>query len=167
MVTTTEQEDGEFLKREHVPDDKAWRPSTRDNSEYKWQTQFVVGALEVECQPGLNVRGPMKDHNSMQLRADRFTEAKAAFKEFRLRESFIEEAEAFPFVKSCCGLIRDDAKTIKRLGPHMNETWAIDANKKMKDKGFKVDCFVWSWNNITGPSETFVLLIRFHALVEE
>jgi hypothetical protein len=162
----TADEDGDFLKREHVPNDKAWRPSTRENSEYKWQTKFVVGALEVDSQPDLNIRGPMTPHNGMELRAGRFGEAQAAFKELNLRESFIEEADTFPFVKSCCGLIRDDAKTIKRLAPHLNETWCKEANKKLKEKNFKVDCFVWSWNNIAGPSETVVLLIRFHEVLE-
>eukprot|EP00545_Synedropsis_sp_CCMP1620_P013016 CAMPEP_0119013604 /NCGR_PEP_ID=MMETSP1176-20130426/8561_1 /TAXON_ID=265551 /ORGANISM="Synedropsis recta cf, Strain CCMP1620" /LENGTH=167 /DNA_ID=CAMNT_0006966707 /DNA_START=99 /DNA_END=602 /DNA_ORIENTATION=+ len=166
MTQTADEEDGDYLKREHVPEDKEWRPSTRENSDYKWQTQFVVGALEVDCMPDLNLGGPMTPHNSVALRAPRFEEAQAAFKECGLRESFVEEAETFPFVKCCCGLIRDDPKTIKRLGPHMNETWVEDANKKLKDKGFKVDCFVWSWNNISGASETIVLLIRFHALLE-
>jgi hypothetical protein len=162
--TMTNHHDGGFLDRDDVPNGKEFHTSTRQNSQYKWQTKHVVGALEIECQPDLNLRGQMTPQNSNVLRSDKFEEAQAAFDELGLRDSFIEAAEGFPKETCCCGLIQDDQKTIKYLAPHLNKTWGKEANIKLKPKGYKVDCFNWSWNNISGSSETHILLIRFHEL---
>jgi hypothetical protein len=156
-----------FLPSEDVPDDKKMRASTRENSEYKWQAKDVVGALEMESEIGIDPTAPMKPHNTKLLREEKFGSAQALFEELGLRDSFIKAVEAFPVETCCCGIIPDTTATIKSLVPHLNKTWVHEANEKMEPNGFKVDCFLWFWHNISGQSETYVLLIRFHDLEED
>ncbi len=153
-----------FLEREHVPHNKEFHASTRQNSEYKWHAKHVVGALEIDSDLNLNLRGVMKPHVANDFTADKFDEAQKVFEELNLRDSFIEAAEGFPVETSCCGLIADDARTIRKLVPHLNKTWVVEANKLLHPKGFKVDCYVWHWSHISGQSESYLLLIRFHVL---
>ena len=71
----------------------------------------------------------------------KFKEALRVYEEeFQLHTSFIEAAEGFPVQVACCGLIRNDEKTIHKMVLDLNETWAQHAaNDKLKSKGFKVD----------------------------
>jgi hypothetical protein len=63
----------------------------------------------------------------------------------------------------CCGLIPDDDATIKDLIPALNKGWIRKVNKQLAEgeKGFKLDVFLWQWSNVSGKSETNILLIRF------
>ena len=160
-----------FLECEPVPHEKQFAVSTRENSEYKWHTKkHVIGALEIESEPDLNVRQPFSELVRHELENNptasaKFKEALRVYEEeFQLHKSFIEAAEGFPVQMACCGLIRNDEKTIRKMVPYLNETWVHAANDKLKSKGFKVDCYVWKWSHISGQSESHVLLIRFHEL---
>jgi hypothetical protein len=65
--------------------------------------------------------------------------------------------------RCCCGLIPDDDATIKDLIPVLNGGWIKNVNKRLSDgnAGFKLDVFLWQWHNVSGKSETNILLIRF------
>lgn len=152
------------FERADVPDDKDLRASTRDNSEYKWKAKGCVGALEVRSEPDMDLHAKMKEHNKSVITEEAFREALAAFDELGLRKSFIEAAEGVPVVTCCFGIIQDDHKTIKRIVPALNDTWVKEANSKLEEKGFKLDCYIWSWSNISGASESTVLMIRFFQL---
>lgn len=153
------------FERDNVPDNKDLRPSTRENSEYKWQTKGCVGALEIQSEPDLDLHETMKPHNAKVAMESAFQEAQAAF-EGDLRKSFIEAAEGVPVVTCCFGIIQNDQKTIKQMVPHLNETWVKEANSKLEEKGFKLDCYIWTWSNISGASESTVLMIRFFQLTK-
>ena len=184
-MTLSDAEDTSFVERlverEHVPPDKEFRISTRENSEYKWQAnKHVIGALEIDSEPDLNLRQPYSElvrHEAHMKnaattttainRSAKFKEAQRVYnEEFHLHESFIEAAEGFPVQMACCGLIRNDEKTIRLMTPYLNKTWVPAANEKLKSKGFKVDCYVWKWSHISGQSESHVLLIRFYEIPE-
>ena len=151
------------FEREHVPASKEFHISTRNNSEYKWQTSHVVGALEIESEPDLNFR-TMTAHLGTQHKVDEYLAAQKAFDDLGLRDSFVQAAEGVPFQRSCCGLIRDDVKMIRMLVPYLNETWVPHANELLKSSGFRVDCFDWSWSHVIGQGETHIFLIRFHEI---
>lgn len=185
-MTISNDDDASFVERlverEHVPPEKEFHVSTRENSEYKWQTnKHIIGALEIDSEPDLNLRQPFSElvrhepnkknttttTTTATNRSAKFKEAQRVYdEEFHLHESFIEAAEGFPVQMGCCGLIRNDEKTIRKMTPYLNQTWVPAANEKLKTKGFKVDCYVWKWSHISGQSESHVLLIRFHEIPE-
>mmetsp|Transcript_27245 Transcript_27245/g.63272 ORF Transcript_27245/g.63272 Transcript_27245/m.63272 type:complete len:164 (+) Transcript_27245:126-617(+) len=148
--------------REKVPDGKAFRPSTRQNSNYKWQDNGVVGAFEVPSEPSLNLRGKLKPINVKSSEVESFLEAQEAWRKHHLEKSFRECAESVPVVACCCGMIRMEEETMRRLVNHLNETWVIEVNKKLREEGFQVDCFLYSWQNLAGSMNSNVFLIRFH-----
>ena len=159
-----------LLEREHVPPEKEFHVSTRENSEYKWQRKHVIGALEIDSEPDLNLRQAFSQLVRHELKNNptamaKFNEAQRVYEdELQLHESFVEAAVGFPVEMTCCGLIQNDEKTIRKMVPHLNETWVRTANDKLKSKGFKVDCYRWKWSHISGQSESHVLLIRFYEL---
>jgi hypothetical protein len=65
-------------------------------------------------------------------------------------------------------LIPDDDATIKDLIPALNRGWIKSVNKHLSEgkAGFKLDVFLWQWNNVSGKSETNILLIRFFELAK-
>lgn len=154
-----------MTEREEVPAAKRWHPSTRDNSMYKWQADpFVVGALEVHSEPGLDAHREMKPLSVSEARDEAFAEARQAWKDEQLRKSFIDCCEQVPVETCCCGLITDDDRTIKNLVPYLNNVWVPEANTKLEKHGFHVSVFLWHWSNIEGKSETTIILIRFHEI---
>mmetsp|Transcript_30038 Transcript_30038/g.42592 ORF Transcript_30038/g.42592 Transcript_30038/m.42592 type:complete len:159 (-) Transcript_30038:200-676(-) len=153
-----------IFEQENVPEGKVFRASTRDNSHNKWQTKHVVGSMEVESEPVLNVRSDLRPLNPKVTREARWREAQNAWDELFLRKTFIEASESIPIELCCCGFLPDNTATIKKISLHLNQTWVKDANKKLQGRGFKVDTFVWSWHNLSGQSQTHILLIRFHDL---
>jgi len=96
-------------------------------------------------------------------RQEEFDKALQVWEEWNLRNQFIKAVEQIPKETCCCGLLNDDDSTIKALAPALNKGWIKHINKKLhaKQKGFKLDAFVWQWHNATGKSETNILLIRF------
>ena len=161
-----------FMEREHVPHEKEFHMSTRENSEYKWYQHHkdIIGALEIESEPDLYLRKPFSEltrHDTNPPHTDEFQKALQVYHdELNLHTDFVSAAEAFPPEMSCCGLIQNDKKTIRKMVPHLNETWIKDANTKLQSKSLKIDCFIWRWSHISGPSESYILLIRFHKLSE-
>jgi hypothetical protein len=153
------------FEQEEVPDRKLFRGfSTRDNSDYKWQrARGIVGALEVYSQPYLNLQEALTPRH-VTAHTEVFQDALHKWEELKLRETFIEACDSLPRKKCCCGLLADDDATIKEFVPLLNENWIKLANKKLLDAGFKVDCFLWNWQNASGKSETNILLIRFYEL---
>uniref|UniRef100_A0A7S1ULT0 Uncharacterized protein n=1 Tax=Grammatophora oceanica TaxID=210454 RepID=A0A7S1ULT0_9STRA len=153
-----------FLKQETVPEDKHNHMSTRGNSDYKWQKTGVVGAFEVVTEPDLNVKLPLTPLETKDLSTteERWNKAKELWKSLKLRESFVQACEGVPVETTCCGLITDDAETLNKLLPHLNEHWAPKVNEILKDDNFKIDAYLWHWSNISGASEQRVLLIRFY-----
>ena len=147
---------------EKVPPNKAFRPSTRDNSNYKWQEHGVVGALEIPSEPMLDLQAPYRPINSKAAREEAFEEALQLWEEKEFRTSFLEGAATVPVEMACCGLLTDNAKTMEAIALQMNRTWVREANRQLKHNGFRVDCFIFSWSNLSGGSNTNILLIRFH-----
>ena len=147
--------------QEHnVPSSKLFRPSTRDNSNYKWQTETVVGALELSCDPFLDLHQKYKPINTVASREDAFEAALQVWHDLDLRRSFQRCAESVPVETVCCG-IRDNLKTLEAVRDFVNERWTKDTNVRLKPYNVSVDCFIFSWNNLS-TSTTDILLIRFH-----
>ena len=84
-----------------------------------------------------------------------------AWRLLKLHDSFISACDSMPVESSCCSL-RDDVNMTRDLVLYLNEHWVPAVNKKLRKKGFFVDAFLWSWNNISGMATTDILLIRFH-----
>jgi hypothetical protein len=139
--------------------------SSKGNSEFKWKhDKTVVGALEVEAEPILDVRAKMTEH-VVESYEDEFAECLRLWGELDLRQQFIKEWENIPPQTSCCGLINNYDETIKYNTPHLNDGWVKSVNENyLAEKGYKMSIFVWSWSNPTGKAETVIPMIRFHAL---
>jgi hypothetical protein len=150
------------FESEDVPDDKMFRVSTRANSDYKWQTEGVVGAFEVSSQPGLDLTAPFSTMLGKGSCEAKWREAQKIWKSMNLRDSFVEAAQGIPVETCCCGLITDDKATMEEMVPRLNETWAKSVNEKLEEKGFFLDIHLWTWSNISGQSTTDILLIRVH-----
>lgn len=143
------------------------RFSTRLNSGFKWQVdKSVVGAMEVQSKPYFDPSAKMKEQAVVD-KEESFKECCKLWKEFGMRKSFIEAVEMIPPKTTCFGLINNDSKTVRNIVPLLNQGWCSGMNEKIKDRGYKISCFVWSWNNVTGHSKSVVLLIRFHRLTAE
>lgn len=161
-VSNTDNRDHHLLSKSER--NRYHRFSTRLNSEFKWQLdKSVVGALEVKSQPCFDPRAKMKEFDIIGMEAE-FKECARIWKEFGMRKSFIEAVNSIPPETTCCGLIKNDGATVKKLVPLLNGGWVRGMNEKIKDRGYKISCFVWSWSNITGKTDSVVLLIRFHSL---
>lgn len=152
------------FQREKVPENKEFRMSTRENSEYKWKTGKVVGAFEVSSHPTLDLLEPLKPMLASAQYAEKWLEAQELWKSMHLRKSFVEAAKSVPAKTCCCGMITDDKETMNDMVPFLNNTWAKEANKKLEDKGLYVDTYLWRWSNISGEANTIIMLIRFHEI---
>jgi hypothetical protein len=149
---------------EEVPANKKFRFSNRDNSGYKWQRAHgVVGALEVQSDPSFSIRATMRPRKVVGSEKV-FQDAVACWEELELRESFIQACDNLPKESCCCGLLTDDDMTIKEWIPMLNETWVKSTNKKLMERAFKIECFLWNWQNASGKTETNIFLIRFYEL---
>ncbi|CAJ1961763.1 unnamed protein product [Cylindrotheca closterium] len=143
------------------------RFSTRLNSDFKWKLdKSVVGALEVKSLPYFDPTARMKESDVIGMEQE-FAECSKFWKELHLRRSFIEAVQSIPPETTCCGLMREDNATVKKLVPLLNEGWVNGINEQIKDRGYRISCFVWSWSNATGKTNSVVLMIRFHSLTHE
>jgi len=174
-----------------VDDAKKFKFSTRDNSLSKWQNQHsrnkeeerlctgpVLGALEVVCDPYLDVEAPFtfldgkfahlddiwqrcqegweNDHKKING-----VDSKDHHHESSLSHSFRKACQGVPVTTSCCGLVNNDDERIHALVPYLNKHWAPKANKRLEKYGASVHAFLWHWQNVQGKSDTFILLLRF------
>jgi len=138
--------------------------ANRESEAYKWQrSRGVVGALEIESEPRLRTRAELKTHYT-DKRELTFQFALEGWKDFKLRDSLVIACDELPRVDYCCGFVRDDDATKKVLIAGLNEKWVKKANKKLQERGFKVDCFMWNWQNPSGKADTNIILIRFFEL---
>jgi hypothetical protein len=144
-----------------VPDKKKLHFSTRANSTDKWCHAGVIGALEVDCEPTLDLEGTLTPLQGMDGDADSWKEAQKAWNTEALRESFLKACKNVPIETACCGLIQDDDERIRNLVPYLNQHWAPVANEKLEKHGVSINAFLWHWTNVQGKAETIILLIRF------
>ena len=142
-----------------------FRFSTKLNSDYKWKSDdSVVGALQVPYDGfRLNARGTMKQ-KQVAAKEEEFQECLSLWKDRKLQQSFSQACEGVPPSTSCFGLVADHNRTVKEMAALLNKGWTKSINKQLKNRGYKVSCFAWSWNNAHGKGKTSVLLVRFHAL---
>jgi hypothetical protein len=140
--------------------------ASRDTVDYKWQrSKNVVGALEVDSEPVFNPRTPLKPRYKDGYE-DKFREALQAWDDLKLRPSFIKACDdELQDEMCCCGLVLDPDATKKQYVRQLNDTWVKNvANKQLSTRGYKVDTFVWNWQNASGKSETNIVLIRFYTV---
>ena len=142
------------------------RFSSRENSAFKWkEDKSVVGAFEVKSEPYFDYKEKLEEKKVLTLEEE-FEECLQLWKSQELGKSFIQACDGLPPETSCCGMVNDGDKTIQKWVPLLNKGWVKSANDKLKDKGYKISCFVWSWNNPSGKAQTIVMLIRFHSLTK-
>jgi hypothetical protein len=137
--------------------------ATKDNSAFKWQrTRDILGALEVPSEPSFRFRDPLVPR-TVKGREVPFEEALGEWRILKMREDFIHSCENLPSEMCCCGLLSDQDGTKRRFATLLNEGWCKRTNKMLlKNKsGWKVDAFLWNWQNASGKAETNILLIRF------
>ena len=159
-----QQSQQQHQQPEQKPSKKTFLVNSRDNSDYKWQrARGVVGALEVVSVPIFKYKDEMTPRY-VQGREVVFQDALRVWEGHSCRESFVQACETMPVGTCCCGFVRDDDATIKEFVPLLNENWAKTMNKRLQDRGFKVECFLWNWQNASGKAETNILLIRFYEL---
>jgi len=143
------------------------RFSTRLNSGFKWMLdKSVVGGFEVKSDPFFDPRAKITQQDVVSME-DEFADCIKLWKELGLRKSFIEAVEMIPPETTFCGLIRRHDATVRKVVPQLNDGWVNGINKKIKDRGYKISCFVWSWNNLAGKANTVVMMIRFHSLTKQ
>jgi hypothetical protein len=138
--------------QEEVPHDKQYMPSTRDNSMYKWQKEKgVVGAYQVHSEPDFDIRAPLQPLEAIaaETTQEAFENAQNSWKREKLHSSLAAACETIPFETAWCGLIRNDAATIKKAVPQLNKEWVPRANDKLQSYGFKVSVFLWTWSNVS------------------
>lgn len=154
-----------------IASEKQFRASTRLNSMEKWQCKIhggegVIGALEVHSEPTFNPREKM---NVLEAtyglgNCESFEKALEAWNDLSLKKGFIDCAGHSEIESHCFGIIANEDKHLKDLGPHLNKHWVPIVNKQLKSHGVKVDVFLWSWHNLSGKGKKNVLLIRFFSL---
>lgn len=152
------------FETEDVPNEKMFRSSTRENSDYKWKSAGVVGAFEVVSQPELDLSEPLKPMLSNLKYTEKWEEAQQLWESMNLRKSFVQAAEDIPVETCCCGMIMNQNETLYSMIPQLNETWVTSVNKKLEKNEFYVDVYLWCWSNISGQATTNILLIRIHEL---
>jgi hypothetical protein len=134
----------------------------------KWQrAKMVVGALEVKSDPFLQPKEDLKPlyKNDEGATASKFEDALQAWEDLNLRKSFTKACADLPDFVCCCGLSQsDDASMIKQYAALLNDGWVKHANSKVKTRGFKIDAFLWNWQNSSGKTSANTLLIRFFEL---
>lgn len=148
------------IETENVPQDKKMHMSTRENSKYKWLNGNVIGALEVASEPDLDYTEELVPHSGNSNDLEAWKRAQEAWTTLKLNASFVSACNAIPPETCLCGMISDDEETKKTLVKELNKSWVKEANEKLAS--FKVDVFLWHWTNLSGKSESRVILIRFH-----
>jgi hypothetical protein len=84
------------LEQEAVPASKKYMISTRENSEYKWQTDpTIVGALEIPSDPYFRLDGEYKSR-PVHGKQQEFDRALQVWESMDLRQEFQKAAEAGP-----------------------------------------------------------------------
>jgi hypothetical protein len=147
-----------------LPSSKRFGFNSRENSDYKWQrARGVVGALEVASEPTFDFIAPLQPR-FVPGREPVFQDALALWESLQLQPTFVQACQHMPVGTCCCGIIQDNDTTIKEAVTVLNENWAKAMNKKLLERGFKVECFLWNWQNASGKTETNILLIRFFEL---
>jgi hypothetical protein len=137
--------------------------ATKDNSAFKWQRgRGVVGALEVPSEPSFRFKDPLVPRK-VKGKEEPFEEALEDWAHLKLRDDFVKSCEKLPSEMCCCGLLSDQDATKRRFVSLLNEGWCKRTNKKLLNNksGWKVDAFLWNWQNASGKAETNILLIRF------
>ncbi len=124
---------------------------------------MVVGALEVKSEPVFRPRDEMIPR-SKDGSDGAFEEALQAWEDLKLRKTFISACDELPAESCCCGLMHDADASIKEYVKLLNEGWVKTANKMLLTRYFKIDIFLWNWQNASGKAETNVMLIRFFQL---
>lgn len=150
------------IETENVPEDKRMHQSSRDNSNYKWLKGNVVGALEVASEPDLDYNEDLVPHAGETEDRDAWVRAENAWETLKLQTSFVSACDGIPKETCFCGMVADDEETKKTLVKELNKSWVKEANEKLASYNTKVDVFLWVWHNISGKSESRVILIRFH-----
>jgi len=143
---------------------REFRSSTKMNSDFKWKVdRSVVGALEIETDPVVDLTAEMRLHDIPGCEAE-FKEYFKVWKDLKLKDEFIQAYETLPPETVCCGVITNQDKTIRKNVHALNEGWIKSVNARLAVKGFKLSVFVWQWTNMTGKAETVIPMIRFHEL---
>lgn len=141
---------------------------SKGNSDPKWQrAHMVIGALEVKSDPFLQPKEDMKPlyKNDQGATASKFEDALQAWEDLKLRKSFAKACTDLPDFVCCCGLSqRDNASMIKQYVVLLNEGWVKHANSKIRSRGFKIDAFLFDYDNSGKTSPNNILLIRFFEL---
>jgi hypothetical protein len=137
--------------------------SSSRSSAFKWQQDTsVIGALQVPSSDlDFEYKGKYIELPILNKKNE-FVDCLSCWNGRKLKRSFIEACDGIPPSTQCCGLINDSTKTIRDTVSLLNQGWVKAMNKKLRDDGFKISCFAWTWFNASG--ETTVLLIRFHCL---
>jgi len=140
----------------------------RTNCDMKWQrANMVVGALVVKSNPYLQPKEDLKPmyKNDEGASKEIFEEALQAWQDFNLRKSFSTACVDVTASDCCCGFTQNDNEaTIRNYVSLLNDGWVKYANSKLKTRGFKIDTFLWSWQNLAGKATSNILLIRFFVL---
>ena len=154
-------------EEDKVPAGKRHMISTRDNSEYKWKQDggvqdSIIGALEVHSEPQLNYRADL-GKKYVGDRTEEFEEALKVWDEWKLRDEFIEACSNVPPETCCCGIIPQDDESMKAIQKSLKKGWIHSTNQRLHNehKHFKLDAYIWMWHNVSGKSETNILLLRF------
>ena len=143
---------------------REFRSSTKVNSDFKWKAdKTVVGALEVQTDPGLDLKAELVLHDVIG-HEDELEVFLDVWKDLKLKDEFIKAYESIPPVTSCCGLLTVQDKTIRNNVYLLNDGWVKHKNKMLLEKGFQISIFVWYWSNLIGKAETVIPMIRFHSL---
>lgn len=152
---------GKF-ETEDVPANKNFRVSTRENSKQKWCNGSVVGSFQVASEPDLDYKEELVPLSGEAEDREAFLRAQQAWVTLKLRDTFLSACDSAPKEYCCCGLVPDLAETKKSLVECLNKTWVKHANEQLEYSNIKVDAFLWIWHNLSGESETQIILIRFH-----
>ena len=142
--------------------------SNRDTVDFKWQrsSKNIVGALEVDSEPVFNPRRELKPRYRPGCE-EKFHDALQAWEDLKLKQSFRKACagDELQTELCCCGFLEDPEATKKQYVKQLNDGWIkTTANKKLASRGFKVDAFLWTWQNASGKSETNIVLLRFYIL---
>lgn len=140
--------------------------ATKQNSAIKWQrARGVIGALEVKSEPYLDIREELQPH-LVKGNETIFHHAVKAWEDLKLRQDFIKTVKQLPTETCCCGFMSDDDATKRNYVELLNNSWCKQATKKLNQAGhaFKVDTFLWNWQNASGKSESNIIMIRFFEL---
>ena len=139
---------------------------TRDNSDFLWQRTPVGtecwGALELACKLEFDYRAPLQPR-FVEDRKEIFDKCLQVWKKMELADEFVTACESVAPWTACCGMVRNDDRTIQETAETLRKGWIKNVNQRLKQKEqiFKLDVYVWSWHNATGKTKTNILLIRF------